>query len=122
MTRFARTIAIVLFVALASACTTMKEVRPADGNLADYLKIGDHIVVYESSGRIIDMRFVRIDGDVLRGSYSDDGLDAVEVRIDDIERIEAERLAAGRTTGAVIGGIVLAPLAAVGAGIALSGQ
>ena len=103
-----------------SGCTTMQEVRPDAAQLTDYLEVGDHVVVYEKSGRIIDMRFVLIDGDVLRGSLFFDGLEKVEVELDEIEKIEVERIAAGRTTAAVLGGVVLAPLAAVGAGIALA--
>lgn len=105
-----------------TGCTTMQEVRLGAARLTDYLEVGDHIVVYEKSGKIIDMRFVLIDGDVLRGSLFFDGLEEVEVELDDIEKIEAERIAAGRTTVAVLGGVILAPLAAVGAGIALAEQ
>lgn len=113
---------IVVVLAAFGGCTTMKEVRPQDGSVVDYLEIGDHIVVYEKSGRIVDMRFVLGDENVLRGSLSHDGLEAVEISIADIERIEAERVAAGRTTGVIVGGIVLAPIAALGAGLALAGQ
>ena len=105
-----------------SGCSTMQEVRRDVAQLKDYLEVGDHVVVYEKSGRIIDMRFVLIDGDVLRGSLFFDGLEKVEVELGDIEKIEAERIAAGRTVAAVLGGVVLAPLAAVGAGIALAEQ
>lgn len=112
----------VLLLVVLVGCTTMQEVKQQEGPLTDYLKIGDHIVVYERSGRIVDMRFVLIEDDVLRGSMVDDGLETVEIRLNQIEKIEAERIAAGRTTAAVLGGIVLAPLAAVGAGAALAEQ
>ena len=114
---------LVFFLLLyLSGCSTMQEVRRDVAQLKDYLEVGDHVVVYEKSGRIIDMRFVLIDGDVLRGSLFFDGLEKVEVELGDIEKIEAERIAAGRTVAAVLGGVVLAPLAAVGAGIALAEQ
>jgi len=116
------TILMMLFVTVLTGCTTMQEVKPKDRPLADYLDIGDHIVVYEKSGKIIDMRFVLIEGDVLRGSLFNDGLAPVEIRLDQIEKVEAERIAAGRSAAAVLGGIILAPLAAVGAGLALAGQ
>jgi hypothetical protein len=111
-----------MFLFMFAGCTTMQQVRPQDRALEDSLKIGDHLIVYEKSGRIFDIRFVRLDEGILRGSMSDDGLDSVEIRLDNIERIEAERVAIGRTTGAVLGGIVLAPIVAVGAGLALAGQ
>ncbi len=100
----------------------MQEVKPQEGLLTGHLKIGDHIVVYEKSGRIVDMRFVLIEGEVLRGSLFDDGLEPVGIKLDQIEKIEAERIAVGRTTAAVLGGIVLAPIAAVGAGLAIAEQ
>lgn len=111
---------IVLLMAAVSACTTMQEVKPRDGQVVDRLEIGDHIIVYSNAGEIIDMRFVRIDGEVMRGSLFGDGLETVAIRLDQIERIDAERIAAGKTTAAVLGGIVLAPIAAVGAGISLA--
>ena len=111
---------IVLFLSAVTGCTTMKEVNHQNVDLENYLDIGDHIVVYEKSGRIIDMRFVIIEGTTMRGSYIDDGLEPVEVELDQIERIETEKIAAGRTIAAVLGGIVLAPLAAIGAGVGLA--
>lgn len=118
-----RVTAIVLCVTLAlGGCTTMKEVRRADGSLADYLDIGDHVIVYTAAGQIIDMRYVLIEDGVMRGSLFADGLEPVAVRLDEIRKIEAERIAAGRTTAAVLGGIVLAPIAAMGAGLAIAEQ
>ena len=115
-------ILIVLLHLALLGCTTMQEVKQRGAQLSDYLKIGDHIIVYEKTGRIVDMRFVLVDGDVLRGSFFDDGLEPVEINLEQIEKIEAERIAAGRTTAAVLGGIVLAPIAAIGAGLAISEQ
>lgn len=112
----------LLVIAVVAGCTTMKEVKPTEGPLSDYLDTGDHIVVYQKSGKIVDIRFVLIKEDVLRGSLFHDGLEPVEIKLDQIEKIEAERIAAGRTTAAVLGGIVLAPIAAIGAGLALAGQ
>ena len=114
-------VAMIALIAL-SGCTTMQEMRLADVDLADLLETGDHVVVYTRSGQIIDMRFVLIEGDVMRGSLIYDGLEAVEVRLGEIEKIEAERIAAGRTAAAVLGGVVLAPIAAVGAGMVLAEQ
>ncbi len=116
-----RSTIILLLFALA-ACTTMQAVKQQEGLLTDYLVIGDHIIVYATDGRIVDMRFVLVEGDVLRGSLFDDGLEPVEIKLEHIEKIEAERIAFGKSTAAVLGGIVLAPLAAVGAGLALAGQ
>ena len=118
MSLFKATLLTLMLV--LSACTTMQEVREAEGSLADHLEIGDHIIVYTSTGTIIDMRFVLIDNGVMRGSLYADGLEPIMVRLDEIRKIEAERIAAGRTTAAVLGGIVLAPFASIGAGIAIA--
>ena len=112
---------ILLLFALVG-CTTMQEVKQQEGLLTNYLEIGVHIMVYETSGRMVDMRFVLVEGNVLRGSLFDDGLEAVEIKLEHIEKIEAEQIALGRTTAAVLGGIVLAPIAALGAGLALAEQ
>lgn len=103
-------------------CTTMREVRPAERPLQEVLRTGDHVIVYEDSGRIVDMRYVRTDGTTLRGSLFADGLTPVEVEIDRIERVEVERIAAGRTGLAVVGGIIMAPIAALGLGMSLAEQ
>lgn len=113
---------IVGWAFLAAGCTTMKELPSDSESLADRLQTGDHIIVYEDSGRVFDMRFVLIDGDVLRGSLVRDGQEAVEIRLADISKVEAERVAVGRTTGAVLGGAVLLPIAAMGAGLALADE
>ena len=116
-----RSLSILVLAALA-ACTTMQAVKQQEWLLTYYLEIGDHIIVYETNGRSVDMRFVIVEENVFRGSLFDDGLESVEIELEHIEKIEAERIALGRTTAAVLGGIVLAPLAAVGAGLALAEQ
>lgn len=110
------------FLLLANAgCTSLQQIRVGEGrSLDDYLELGDRLVVYETGGRIVDMRYVRTPDGALVGSLTNDGLESVTVRVAGIERIEAERVAVGRTAGAVIGGIVLAPIAAVGAGMSLA--
>ena len=114
---------IMLLAAFTAAgCTSMQELQANDRPLEEVLRQGDHIVVYENSGRIVDMRYVRMDGRLLLGSLYANGLSTVEVDVDDIERIEIERISAGRTTLAVMGGIALAPIAALGMGAELANQ
>ena len=117
-----RTLNILLMVCLViqASCTTLKEVGSVDVPLDQILKTGDRIVVYEKTGRVIDMRYVLLGNGEIRGSLTENGLKAVEVRIDQIEKIEAERIGAGRTTVAVIGGIVFLPIVALGAGIGMA--
>ena len=68
------------------------------------------------------MTLTEIDGGVLRGSYRGQGLQSVEVFIDDIAMLEVEKISAGKTTAAVIGGIVLLPIVALGAVFAMAAQ
>lgn len=113
---------VVSLLFASAGCTSMREVRPAERPLTEVLRTGDHVIVYEDTGRIVDMRYVRTDGTTLRGSLYTDGLTPVTVEIDRIERVEVERIAAGRTGLAVAGGIILAPIAALGLGLALAEQ
>ena len=103
-------------------CTSMQQSDYRARDISEILEVGDHIIVYEKSGRILDMRFVRLDGSTIRGSLYNDGLTAVTVEFDDIEHLEAERLNMLQTTGAVLGGIVLFPIFALGAGAALADE
>ncbi|WP_405231709.1 hypothetical protein [Lentisalinibacter salinarum] len=114
--------ALVSLLFASTGCTTMREVRPGERPLREVLRTGDHVIVYEDTGRIVDMRYVWTDGTTLRGSLFADGLTPVEVEIDRIERVEVERIAAGRTGLAVVGGIIMAPIAALGLGMALAEQ
>jgi hypothetical protein len=89
----------------------------AQANFADHFETGDHLVVYEKQGRIVDMKVTRVEDSVLYGSLTDDGLMTVRVRLADIEKIEIEKISGAKTTGAVVGGIVLLPIIAAGAAL-----
>ena len=110
---------LILGLAL-SGCTTMQKIKEEEESLSNLLLVGEHIIVYKKSGQIVDMRYVRIDGTILRGSLFNNGLEAVAIDIKTIEKIEAERINVGRTTAATMGGIILLPLAAIGIGIGLA--
>lgn len=116
---------MILFVSLFSVvgCTSMRPVDMARADFADAFETGDHLVVYEKQGRIIDMKFTGIENGVMFGSLYTDGLASVEVVLEDIEKIEIEKISGAKTTGAVVGGIILLPIVAAGAvvGIAASG-
>jgi hypothetical protein len=116
---------LILFVSLFSVvgCTSMRPVDLSQSDFAGTFEPGDHLVVYERQGRIIDMRFTGIENGVMFGSLYNDGLTSAEVVLRDIEKIEIEKISGAKTTGAVLGGIVLLPIVAAGAvvGIAASG-
>ena len=79
---------------------------------------GDRIVVYETTGRIVDMTYSHVDGDRIVGSTSSSGYAPVEIAFADVQRIEIERIDGAKTTLAIIGGtIIVVPLVAL-AGLA----
>ena len=97
-------------------CTTMRPIETQQSNLTEQFEVGDHLVIYEKSGRIADMTLTLIDGDSLHGSLADSRRTPVQVDINDIEKIEVEKIDGVKTTLAVIGGaIVIVPLAVLAA-------
>ncbi len=109
---------IVILIAGISlvGCTTMRPIETQQSNLTEQIEVGDHLVIYEKSGRIADMTLTLIDGDSLHGSLADSRRTPVQVDINDIEKIEVEKIDGVKTTLAVIGGaIVIVPLAVLAA-------
>ena len=96
-----------------SACTTLHPAPASYVSLSAQVEPGDRVVIYEKSGRIIDMRVVSIDVEEIRGSLTEDGLEAITVQLSEIERIEVEKIALARTALAVLGGIVALPFIAI---------
>ena len=97
-------------------CTTMRPVETEQSNLTEQLEVGDHLVIYEKSGRIADMTLTLIHDDSLEGTLANNGLIPVEVDINDIEKIEVEKIDGVKTTLAVVGGtIVILPLMLIAA-------
>lgn len=97
-------------------CTTMRPIETGQANLIEQLEVGDHLIVYEKSGRIVDMTLGVIDDDSLEGTLADNSLIPVEVDINDIEKIEVEKIDGVKTTLAVVGGtIIILPLMLIAA-------
>ena len=117
---------LILFLSVISlvGCTSMRTVDMAQSGFAEHFETGDHLVIYEKQGRIVDMKLTKVESGVLYGSLSDNGLTTVEVSLADIEKIEIEKISGAKTTGAIVGGIVLLPVVAAGAvlGVAASGM
>lgn len=110
---------ILMTVFALAGCTSMRAMDISEANFTEQLETGDHLIITEKSGRIVDMTFAQVDGNVLFGSEHNNGLSSVEVEIDQILQIEIEKISGAKTTGAVVGGIVLLPIVAVGAGLAV---
>lgn len=112
---------IIILIAGISlmGCTTMRSIDTRKHDLTGQLEVGDYLVIYEKSGRTYDMTLTMIDGDILQGTLGESGGTAVQVDVNDIEKVKAKRIAVAKTTGAILGGIVLLPIAVLG--IAMSG-
>ena len=109
------TIILIAGISLVG-CTTMRPVETGQSNLTEQLEVGDHLVIYEKSGRIADMTLTLIDGDSLEGTLAGNNFIPVEVDINDIEKIEVEKIDGVKTTLAVVGGtIVILPLMLIAA-------
>ena len=108
---------IILLASISMiACTTMRPIDREKYELNEKLEIGDHLVVYEKTGRIVDMKLDSIEGDYLEGTSTDGFPTMVDVKIDDIEKIEVEKIDGVKTTLAVVGGaIVFLPLMVIAA-------
>ena len=115
----ARMLITMIATALMLGCTSMKTVDTGQHDYLQKLEAGDHLVIYETSGRKVDMTFSSLENDIIFGSLTAAPLDTVEVRIGDIAKMEIEKISGAKTTAAVVGVIVLAPFAAIGA--AMSG-
>lgn len=115
---------LILLVSIISlaGCTSMRAVDMAQSGFADHFKTGDHLVVYEKQGRIVDMKLTQVEAGVLYGSLTDNGLTTVEVSLADIQKIEIEKISGAKTTGAVVGGIILLPVVAAGAVLGVAAQ
>lgn len=112
---FRKQLIVMLFIVSLAGCTSMRTVDMAQADFADSFETGDHLVVYEKQGRIVDMTFTKLEDGVLYGSLTNDGLMTVEVYLADIEKVEIEKISGAKTTGAVVGGIILLPIVVAGA-------
>ncbi len=113
-------IMIIMIAAISMVgCTTMRPIDTRKADLIEQLKVGDYVVIYQKSGRSVDMTIHAIDAYTLQGTLGKNNGTSVQVDIDDIETIEKEGIAVAKTTGAILGGIVLLPFAILG--VAMSG-
>ncbi len=106
-----RFICLIVIVCMVG-CTSMKPVKQESPEQSIQFK--DRIVVYEKSGRIVDMKVVKIEQNQITGSLTEDPLSSVTIHFDDIEKIELESVDGGKTVLAVIGGILLLPILLLG--------
>ena len=100
---------------LTVGCTSTKTVTP-DMDLANYLKRGESMVVYQQDGSMDALLFGKVTETHLLGSLNQAPYMQLSIPLDEITGIQVERVHAGKTTLAVIAGvIVIPPFLALGA-------
>ncbi len=107
---------IIILIAAISliGCTSMRTVNSQRSSLIAQLAAGDHLIVYEKSGRKVDMILRSINVDSLRGTLAENSSIPVVVEIDDIEKIKVERHDKVKSMAAFLGVIIVAvPLLAI---------
>ncbi len=92
-------------------CSTFKPVEHREVALPDILLVGKTYKITTTSGDVIQMKVVEVTADEVVGTR-EDGLGRTVSALD-ISSIEVETIDGGKTTLAVIGGIVLLPIAIV---------
>jgi hypothetical protein len=114
----------ILLAALFSmlGCTSMRPVEMEQADFTDYIETGDHLIVYEKYGRVLDMKVAKVEPTVIQGSLAGAGWSTVMVELPDVEKIEIERISGAKTTGAVVGGIILLPIFVAFAGLGAAAE
>lgn len=102
--KLSRSAVILLCMLQLCGCTSMRTMEPSATSLEEKLKVGDHLIIYEKSGRVVDMTLTAIEAEVLYGTLSWDSTRAVEVKFSDASKIERESVDGGKTVLAVVGG------------------
>lgn len=107
-------------------CTSMVKMDHADPQKVAEIKIGDHLLVYEKSGRVSDFIVAYADETKVRGNVVQSGKSQVntgeyqvEINWQDITKLEIEKPDGAKTILAIAGGIVLIPVIVLGGFIVL---
>lgn len=97
-------------------CTSMRPIEAGPAGLSAQLEPGDHLIVYERSGRVVDMTLMEVGEAALHGRTVDEAALPVTVDIRDIERLEIEKIDPGKSVLAGVGAvIILVPVAFIAA-------
>ena len=89
-------VTIIIMAVLLIGCTTMKRVDPQQTDLAEFIEVGDRLIVYTRNSGNMAMTVTDIDDKVIRSNN-------VTVKIDDIVRVEVEKIDGAKTTLAIVG-------------------
>lgn len=95
-----------------SGCTTMRTVDHQGFPLTDLVAVGNTYTFTKTSGSRIVMEVTEVTNSYVVGTRAN-GL-GTTIEVNDLREIEVEKVEGGKTTLAVLGGIVIVPIAIVG--------
>jgi len=106
---------LLLLLAFAlSSCTSLNKLDYyKEVDLSSIVSIGDKLSVTLNSGDNYYLKVVSIKETQMVGTLLETG-EGITIKVDDIEYIEVETIDGGKTTLAIMGGIVLIPFGILG--------
>lgn len=111
--RYVNYLLISVLLISSTGCMSMRPVEDPSA-LIDHVEVGDKVELIQKDGYINTFTVGKITDAFIAGS-TDSG-SHVSVLTQDIERVSVEKVDGGRTTLAVMGGIVAIPIILLGAG------
>jgi hypothetical protein len=105
---------LLLLTFAISCCTSLNKLDYyKEVDLSSIVSIGDKLSVTLNSGDNYYLKVVSIEESQMVGTLLETG-EGITITVDDIEYIEVETIDGGKTTLAIMGGIVLIPFAILG--------
>jgi hypothetical protein len=105
---------LLLLTFAISCCTSLNKLDYyKEVDLSSIVSIGDKLSVTLNSGDNYYLKVVSIKESQMVGTLLETG-EGITITVDDIEYIEVETIDGGKTTLAIMGGIVLIPFAILG--------
>ena len=104
---------VLAMLICSTGCMTMRPVDE-DRALTDVIKVGDKVEVIEKDGYINKFTVGKITEQFIAGN--DEIGSHKSIPLEKIETVSVEKINGGRTTLAVMGGIVALPIVLIGAG------
>lgn len=90
-------------------CTTFKPVEYTEVSLPDLIEVGETYKFTKTDGTVIEMKVTSVSADEVTGTMEGGG--GRTILATDLQALEVETIDGGKTTLAVIGGIILLPIA-----------
>ena len=106
-------ITVVALIISSSGCMTMRPLQN-DISITEAIKVGDKVEIIERDGYINKFTVGKIHEQFVAGN--DERGSHVSIPLEKIESVSIEKVDGGRTTLAVMGGIVAIPIILFGAG------